>query len=96
MLDHRHLATIRAALRYWREEMTPHGTSATTAYFGADDAASLDAVEIAELIRDLETLQIGYLVLDGDTQTVVRNQIQAAPPPIVGSPLTSKIAVVLY
>ncbi|EAQ80560.1 hypothetical protein DSM3645_14480 [Blastopirellula marina DSM 3645] len=76
--------------------MTPHGASATAAYLRADDAALLDAAEIAELIRDLETLQIGYLVLDGGTQAVVRNQIQAAPPPIVGSPLTSKIAVVLY
>jgi len=49
MLTPQQLATIRAALLYWQEEMCPHAEETMQSYLGTKDSQPLTAQEIAEL-----------------------------------------------
>ena len=58
MLNHRELATVLAALFYWREEMCPHGQAIIRPYFkavGFPRANPLTADEVAALSKRLVT-----------------------------------------
>jgi len=46
MITTRELATVRAALRFWQEEMCPHGQTAMQAYLDCDERP-LSAAEVA-------------------------------------------------
>ena len=49
MLADRELATIQAALTYWRDEMTPHGTETQAPYFDQVSPEPLSEEEIDQL-----------------------------------------------
>ena len=57
MLTQRELATLLAALRYWREEMSPHGRAIMAPYFRQlrlGRVRPLHTGEIARLERKLQ------------------------------------------
>ena len=65
MLADRELATIRAALAYWRDEMTPHGSEAQQPYLDVSLGSPLDATEIERLRRSFLPVVVRYaLVVD--------------------------------
>ena len=72
MLTPRHLATIRAALLYWQEEMCPHGATAMRPYLEPPDADPLAADEVAQVRQALKT-DVRYAVYDP-----IRNRLDGA------------------
>lgn len=54
MLTHDQLATIRAALRYWRDEIVPGGGDLSSLYFDTEVETDLTAEEIKILIEHLQ------------------------------------------
>ncbi|HEV7280415.1 MAG TPA: hypothetical protein VGN57_09410 [Pirellulaceae bacterium] len=60
MLADRELATIRAALAYWRDEMTPHGTEAQAPYFGQELIVPLTEAEIERLRERCDPRNVRY------------------------------------
>jgi hypothetical protein len=62
MLTTREVATIRAALTFWLEEITPHDVSA--AYFDRAIERPMSAEEIRELIAQMDEQQLRYLLLE--------------------------------
>ncbi|MCD0462163.1 hypothetical protein [Roseiconus lacunae] len=63
MLTTREAATIRAALRYWSEEMAPHGSSLSSAYFDQIVDRPMSPDEIKKLIEQFNAAQLRYLRL---------------------------------
>lgn len=51
MLTPDQLTTIRAALRYWRDEIVPAGSTAASFYYEASVGHELQAAEIESLIQ---------------------------------------------
>ncbi|EAQ80672.1 hypothetical protein [Blastopirellula marina] len=96
MLEQQHLAMIRAALRYWSEEMTPHDGQAASPYFESDEESPLNATEITALIDELKTLKIGYVAVDGINQKVLSDCIYRQQVQISSFERTAKIAVILF
>src|SRR5687767_14921607 len=60
MLTSRDLATIRAALRYWREEVSIHGPEAAAPYFDLVEPRPLGAAEMGVPFQNLQTARYGY------------------------------------
>ncbi len=50
MLTPDETATIRAALRYWSEEMVPHGETVAQPYYDVERVRTLDRREVERLI----------------------------------------------
>ncbi|MHC2068147.1 hypothetical protein ACYFX5_11780 [Bremerella sp. T1] len=73
MLNERHLATIRAALRYWHDEMASHDHTLSKPYFQELDAEPLNPEEVSELIRTLESTTIRPVVIDARTGQMIDN-----------------------
>ena len=55
MLSDTELATIRAALRFWKDEIVPSGIETAKPYFDQDAMELLDAEEINLLITSFES-----------------------------------------
>lgn len=58
MFTIRELATLLAALQYWREEMSPHGRTIMRPYFaevGFDNVTPLNVRELARLMQRLRS-----------------------------------------
>ena len=64
MLTTRHLATVRAALQYWHEEMTPHGGDVMRPYFDVSNVEPLTANECRELRQMLRDAEVRYALYD--------------------------------
>ena len=60
MLADRELATIRAALAYWRDEMTPHGIEPQAPYFDQEGPEPLSGGEIEQLRARLREDVVQY------------------------------------
>jgi hypothetical protein len=58
MIAERDLATTRAALAYWRDEMSPHGLDAQAPYFDDEGANPLTGDEIDRLREGLRTASL--------------------------------------
>lgn len=58
-LTARHIATVRAALLYWQEEMCPNGTGVMRPYLDPPGVRPLSAVEISG-VRDLLASGVRY------------------------------------
>jgi hypothetical protein len=71
MLSDLELATVRAALRYWREEICPSGSGAAAPYFGQPTDAVLSESEVRELEQRLADLHIRYVAVETATEQVV-------------------------
>lgn len=65
MLKPLHLATIRAALQFWAEEMCPHGSEAMRPYLPAETTQVLSAEEVLEVRSLLTTPRIRYVEIAG-------------------------------
>ena len=63
MLTERQVATLRAALLYWQEEMCPHGELGMQPYLESPGLEPLSAAETAEL-RDRLNRNVCYAVYD--------------------------------
>ena len=68
LLNSPELATIRAALLYWREEICPHGSESAALYFDDPRVAPLAADEVEQLRRKFDAAQIRYDVCDAVEQ----------------------------
>ena len=56
MLTQDELATIRAALRFWRDEMVSVGEDTCRHYFDVSPIPNLNELEIESLIERLQSL----------------------------------------
>jgi hypothetical protein len=65
MLADRELATIRAALAYWRDEMTPHETEAQAPYFDQVRPEPMSETEIDQLRARLHPDVVEYARIVG-------------------------------
>ena len=63
MLTQRQVATLRAALLFWQEEMCPHGSEVMRPYMDAVNNTLLNSVEITEL-RDQFKRDVRYAIYD--------------------------------
>ncbi|MFN3152910.1 hypothetical protein [Bremerella sp.] len=73
MINERHLATIRAALRYWHDEMASHDQTLSRPYFREHEVEPLNSDEVLELIRTLESTIIRPVMLDARTGQMIEN-----------------------
>lgn len=64
MLTPAELATIRAALSYWQEEMGPHGAGAMQSYYDDPSSVPLEGNELSELRSKLAGVELGYAIYD--------------------------------
>lgn len=65
MLTQQHLAIIRAALRFWKEEIAIHEANVARPYFDIPNIEPPTVAEIESLIRNLETAR--YALYDSRT-----------------------------
>ena len=66
MLTRRQLATLRAALQFWREEICPHGEVAARPYLETGDIAPLTSDEVNELRVRFDPTNLRYAVIAAD------------------------------
>ncbi len=66
MLTPNHLATIRAALQYWEDEICPHGADAMQPYFDNPDAVPLSANETTQLRSILQDRFLRFVIYAPD------------------------------
>ncbi len=67
ILDQSDLALIRAALRFWLDEMSPHDDAAWEKYFATDEAdQDGSSLRTAQLLKTLESVELRYFVVDND------------------------------
>ena len=81
MLTEKHLALVRAALKFFDEEMSPSGTNALLPYL--DDqgkAANVDISDVAQTRNFFDSVDMGYVLVDS-TGILVESQrlIPASP-----------------
>lgn len=70
----RDVVLLRAALRYWQDEMAPHDSDMMAAYFETDKRDALPGPhECIGLLERLEKCSIRYAVCDADNGTIVEN-----------------------
>lgn len=65
MLGKPELATIRAALRFWIDEIVPHGAEAAKPYFDDSHAELLSAQQSTELLHRFDGSAVRYLKVVG-------------------------------
>ena len=70
MLSDVQLATVRAALRYWREEMCPHGADTAAGYFSQPIEEYLLAEEVSALERRFDDTAVRYVAFNGRTERI--------------------------
>ena len=64
MLTHDQLATVRAALLFWQEEICPHGAEVSFPYLDVADTAILSAEAVAKLRTKLTTASVRYVLVN--------------------------------
>ena len=76
MLTATHLAVLRAALQYFREELGPHGPDAWQPYLPDNTGAGITADTLAELQQLLADCQLAYGDVDPQTLRMSDPQLQ--------------------
>ncbi len=66
MLTLRQLAILRASLRYWQEEICPHGDMAARPYLDSDQITPLSADEVNELRDRFNPQAVRYAMIAPD------------------------------
>lgn len=79
MITRRELATLRAALLFWKEEMSPHGEQSMQPYFDGPAVEPLSAIEIEQLRSQLDPSLVRYAQLDVATLQLVEGQLLTTP-----------------
>lgn len=75
MLTKRHLAIIRAALLFFDEEMSPHGSDVVRPYFEERLERKLEADEVGLLRELLRTVELRYLCCEGTGGAVASQEL---------------------
>lgn len=75
MLTADELATIRAALRYWTDEIVPHGQSAAKNYFDSPDTTMLKRRDTDWLLERFTESEIRFV---GGTPPKLMTRLEAA------------------
>ena len=75
MLTMRELATLRAALLFWKEEMGPHGKQVMQPYFEGLSVETLSNLEVEQLRSQFQPALVRYAQLDNDKQQLVNGQL---------------------
>jgi hypothetical protein len=70
MLTASQLATVRAALRYWEEEMGPHDVEVMRPYLDPPDIEPLSRDELRQLRDRFDPQSIRYAVYDSDRESL--------------------------
>ena len=74
MIHERHLSVIRAALKFWDEEMSPHGAQAFDHYIedGSHDLSGADVGEARELMANMK---LGFVLVDSESNQIVSEEV---------------------
>lgn len=70
MLSDDQLATVRAALQYWREEICPSGGTAAEAYFDVPVEKHLSACQVLSLQRRFEITKLRYVPYNRSSERI--------------------------
>lgn len=71
ILDQADLALLRAALRFWLDEMSPHDAATWETYFTADETVcDGSSFQTAQLLKTLESVELRYFVVDFDLSNI--------------------------
>lgn len=98
MLTQHHLAVLRAALKYFSEELLPHGQDVMRHYFDDAGDADVTTTEIQSLLRFLQWCELKYSLYDPATDRLNQTDLTSSVEPIkrmLNEYATSQIAVVL-
>lgn len=79
MITWRELATLRAALLFWKEEMCPHGEQFMQPYFDGPAVEPLSALELEQLRAQLDPAFVRYAPFDLVKQQLVDGQLLTTP-----------------
>ncbi|MCA9124840.1 MAG: hypothetical protein H6822_24575 [Planctomycetaceae bacterium] len=78
MLTPRHLAVIRAALKYWDEEMSPHRAGSFAAYLDEPSlAGNLTSEDVTYARQQLANCTARYAACDEAATTLIGGQLFA-------------------
>jgi hypothetical protein len=75
ILTPQHLANLRAALRYWQDELGPHGPPAMLPYWDAPQLNPLPVAEIAALRSALQAESLRYALYDRGQANLVTTRL---------------------
>lgn len=76
VLNDDELMLIRAALRFWRDEMSPHDLRLLPDYFAGEEQQSLpESVGVTQLLERLENCRIRFVICDPDHEMVLHKQL---------------------
>jgi hypothetical protein len=64
MLTQEDLATVRAALRFWRDEMIPVGGNTSQYYFDGEQRHLLTCDEVDALVERFQCEEVRYLMVE--------------------------------
>lgn len=71
ILDQGDLLLLRAALRFWLDEMGPHDFATCKPYFTGDEAVcDGSSLRTAQLLKTLESVELRYLEVEFDNSDV--------------------------
>jgi hypothetical protein len=97
LLTPRNLTLLRAALKYFDEEMSPHGLDTAAAYFDEPMEPALSPAEIRALREYLAQCEVKYVLCAQDGSRIqndqLTNTLEAAQ--ALTAPLPGTIAAVL-
>jgi hypothetical protein len=79
MLTWRELATLRAALLFWKEEMCPDGDKFMQSYFDGPAVEPLSALDVEQLRAQLDPAFVRYAHFDVVKQQLVDGQLLTTP-----------------
>ena len=79
MLTWRELATLRAALLFWKEEMSPHDEQTMQPYFDGSAVEPLSTSEVEQMRAQLHPAFVRYVHLDVGNQQLVDRQLLVTP-----------------
>ncbi len=77
MLSIHEAATLRAALRYWADEIAVHNPSVASPYMDDPGVVPLGLAEIAGLIERLERVNLRYVLTATGSDKVLSNRLLA-------------------
>ena len=75
MLTQRQLATLRAALQFWREEICPHGEVAARPYLETSAIAPLTSDEVNELRDRFDPTNLRYALFSTDQGSLTESTL---------------------
>ena len=81
ILDQTDLALLRAALRFWLDEMSPHYDVTWEKYFATDEADhDGSSFRTAQLLNTLESVELRYFVVDFDGSDLFSDSLVTEKP----------------